>query len=391
MLDVILKKREDHRLREGSLWVYADEIRTMANGITEGDLVRVLSDSGVSMGTGFFNPHSSIRVRLLGADVEEVNPEFFYNRFLRSNALRQRLLPGADAYRLIFGESDLLSGLIVDRYANCFVLQIVSLGMDKHRSDILQGLLSVFPETECVIEKSTSPSRTKEGLEPHSAILWGQVPDSLIVHDGPVTVSVDIAGGQKTGYFLDQRDNRRAVAPLAEGRRMLDCFCNLGGFAISAALSGAREVVGVDSSAVAIEGARRNAELNDVHNATFVQANVFDFLRSQIEAQEQWDIIVLDPPSFARERRSIHRARAGYGELTRLALKLLPEGAFLVSSSCTQVVRENQFLEIITREAARLRRRLRIVYRGYQAADHPVLPSMPETEYLKFFIFELLN
>jgi 23S rRNA (cytosine1962-C5)-methyltransferase len=228
----------------------------------------------------------------------------------------------------------------------------------------------------------------KEGLDLRDGILFGDVPEHIEITENGLKLIVDLAGGQKTGYFLDQKVNRRVAASFAHGRSVLDCFCNVGGFALNAAAAGATEVLGVDSSASAVEAAERNARHNGLQHCSFQTANVFDVLRAHAEEGRVWDVVILDPPSFAKTRGAIPRAKAGYAELHRAALRVVAPGGVLISSSCTQLVPEDMLLEIIEREAARNRRRLRLLHRGSQSPDHPVLLAMPETQYLKFLVFD---
>jgi 23S rRNA (cytosine1962-C5)-methyltransferase len=260
-----------------------------------------------------------------------------------------------------------------------------------HREAIAEALRRVFPNLQAIVEKNTARVRELEGLDLRDGVVYGTIPTPLDIVEYGVTIRLDLVGGQKTGYFLDQKTNRTVIARMAAGKRVLDCFCNVGGFALHAGKAGASSVLGIDSSAAAIEAARQNAALNNLDTVQFQVANVFDSLRDAAARGEQWDIIILDPPSFAKKRSSVDRAVAGYSELNRLALKLLQPGGILVSASCTQLVHESMLLDILYREAARLKRRLRLLYRGTQAADHPVLLGMPETQYLKFLVFDVIT
>lgn len=389
MIELTLRPKEQHRLLEGHLWVFGNELSSKPEA-PAGTLARVLTHSGTSLGTGFYNPTSKIAVRLLGTECEEITTEFFVERFTNSLQLRNRVLPDEQAYRWVFGEADLLSGLIVDRYANTAVIQMLAAGMDNHKQQICDALRAVAPSLTGIIEKNMAQTRLKEGLELREGIVWGNVPEKVQFLENGIRIETDIVGGQKTGYFLDQKINRRAVAAISKDKRVLDCFCNIGGFALNAAAAGAGYVLGVDSSALAIEAARVNALNNNLNNCFFEQANVFDLLRNHLDNGVQWDVIVLDPPSFAKARNAIGGAIAGYAELNRTALKLLAPGGILVSSSCTQLVTEPMLMDIVYREAARLRKRVRLISRGNQAPDHPVLLAMPETQYLKFLVFDVV-
>lgn len=392
-----LRPKEHYRIAEGHLWVFRDElvqplpkISTEASGLPVDDLVAVESNDGKPLGVGFYHSTSKIAVRMLGTDTTTIDANFFAERFASALALRQRMMPHEEAYRLVFGEADLLSGLIIDIYGSVAVLQMLAAGMDRRRDMIVEALLQTLPHLTGVVERNSMKVREKEGLEMRDGIVWGTVPDRVRFTENGILLEVDLIGGQKTGYFLDQKTNRAFIGKLSAGKRVLDCFCNVGGFALNAAAGGATLAVGVDSSAVAIQAAEHHALLNELPNCRFEQANVFDLLRQYVDEGQTWDVVILDPPSFAKSRQALSGARAGYAELNRTALKLLRPGGLLVSASCTQLVPEHDLMDIIYTEAARLRRRLRLVHRGEQAADHPVLLAMPETQYLKFLVFDVL-
>ncbi len=389
MLTLTLRPRTERKLKDGNLWVLRDDLSDMPQA-DPGTLVRVSTSDGASMGVGFYNPLSKIAVRLLSTEEQDVGTEFFTRRIRASQHMRERFLPNEEAYRVVFGEADLLSGLIVDRYTDYFVIQTLSAGMDVHKQSIVEALRAVFPTAKGISERNTAAVRTREGLPLCDSVLWGTIPDNITIHENGLALNIDLLSGQKTGYFLDQKLNRRVVRNIAHGRTVLDCFCNVGGFALNAGLGGATQALGIDSSATAVAAAQHNAHINNLSNVTFEKANVFDVLREHVAQEMKWDVVVLDPPSFAKNRGALRGALAGYAELNRTALKLLNEGGVLVSSSCTQVVSEHNLLDIIYRESARVRRRLRLVHRGGQSPDHPVLLAMPETQYLKFLVFEVL-
>ncbi len=387
MLTLRLRPKEHHRIAAGHLWVYRDELQDLPEA-APGTLVQVESADGAPLGSGFYNPLSKITVRMLGASIEAADAAFFAERFRSAMAYRQRFLPNEDAYRLVFGEADLLSGLIIDIYGTVAVLQMLSAGMDVRMTEIVEALRTVMPELTGIAERNSAQTRKKEGLPFRDGPVWGTIPDRVHFTENDVRLEVDLIGGQKTGYFLDQKINRRMVADLSRGRTVLDCFCNVGGFALNAARGGAKLAVGVDSSQMAVDHARHHASINGFDNCTFEQANVFDLLREHVDQGRTWDIVVLDPPSFAKSRSALRGAHAGYAELNRTAMKLLPPDGLLVTASCTQLVPEADLMDIVYREAARLKKRLRLVHRGHQSPDHPVLLAMPETQYLKFLIFQ---
>lgn len=387
MLTLRLRPKEHHRIAAGHLWVYRDELQDLPEA-PPGTLVRVESADGTPLGSGFYNPLSKITVRMLGATVDAADAAFFAERFRSALAYRQRFLPNEDAYRLVFGEADLLSGLIIDIYGTVAVLQMLSAGMDVRITEIVEALRTLMPQLTGIAERNSAQTRKKEGLPFRDGPVWGEIPDRVHFTENDVRLEVDLIGGQKTGYFLDQKINRRVVAELSRGRTVLDCFCNVGGFALNAARGGAKMAVGVDSSQMAVDHARHHAAINGFDNCTFEQENVFDLLREHVDQGRTWDIVVLDPPSFAKSRSALRGAHAGYAELNRTAMKLLPPDGLLVTASCTQLVPEADLMDIVYREAARLKKRLRLVHRGNQSPDHPVLLAMPETQYLKFLIFQ---
>lgn len=388
MQTIKLKPKEHHRIAGGHLWVFSNELASTPPAAL-GEVLGVESSDGRFLGIGFYNPNSRIAIRMVSTKEETIDVDFFIRSFTRALALRKALLPNANAYRLVFGEGDGLSGLIVDRFADTLVLQMHSAGMDLRLPLIIEALRTVIPEVTGIVERNTMNTRSKEGLELRDGLVWGRVPDTVSFSEEGVALEIDVIGGQKTGYFLDQRVNRTWVQQHAKGKRVLDAFCNVGGFALHAGIGGAMEVLGIDSSASAIAAARHHAAINTLPQVTFLQANVFDVLRDHAAEQKTWDMIILDPPSFAKNRNALAGARAGYAELNRTALKLLTQGGLLISASCTQLVPEHELLDIVYRESARLKVTLRLVHRGNQSPDHPVLLSMPETQYLKFLVFEV--
>lgn len=389
MTTISLRPKADGRLRAGHLWVFRDELAESPN-LPPASLVTVVGADGTSYGTGFYHPTSRIAVRLLATHETTIDVAFVEQRLRNAIALRDRMLPNEPMRRLMFGESDLMSGLIIDQYGPVVVVQMLSAGMDSLRHDLVAAIRQVIPDVVCIVEKNTARVRLLEGLDQREGVLFGMLPAIVTSTENGLTYHLDLAGGQKTGYFLDQKLNRRVVGSLSAGKTVLDCFCNVGGFAINAAAGGAAAVTGIDSSSSAIESARRNAAANNL-DITFRQVNAFDALREYVAEGQRFDCIVLDPPSFAKTRSATDRARAGYAELNRTAMKCLSDDGILVTASCTQVVHESMFFDILYTEAARLRKRLRLLHRGGQSPDHPILLSMPETQYLKFLVFDVVN
>lgn len=373
----------------GHLWVFSNEIAAMP-ALPSGEIVRVESADGESFGTGLFNPASLIAVRLLQSDDDVVDRAFFVDRFESARRYRERLLCNEQAYRFVFGESDFVPGLIIDRYGDYFALQVLSAGMEQRLPSIVEALRSVFPEAKGIVEKNNSQLREREGLELREGVLWGDIPEEVIIEENGILYGINLLQGQKTGYFLDQKLNRKRVQELAKGLRVLDCFTNQGGFALNAAKGGAAHVLGLDSSAQAVERCRRNVELNGFSGVEFAEEEVFAYLQRAVAAKEQWDMVILDPPAFTKSRKQVRAAQRGYEKINRLGLQLLPSEGLLVTGSCSHHISEELFLSVVYEQALREGRQLRLVFRGNQAPDHPVLFSMPETLYLKFFIFEVL-
>ena len=387
---VTLKKNHDNRLKKGHLWIYSNEIDKISDPILQGEVVRVLNAKGESFGLGFYNPNSLIAVRLLSADEISSPAEFLLERFSVAKKYRENLFPGSTSYRFIFGESDFLPGLVIDRYGNYFSVQILSSGMELWLDSIKKSQLQIFPETLGIVEKNKSKLRELEGLELREGIIWGDVPERILMNENGIQYEISLLDGQKTGYFLDQKPNRQRIQELASGKSVLDCFTNQGGFALNAAKGGAKHVLGIDISDRAIESCRKNANLNSLKNVLFQTADVFDFLKEESEKQSEWDMIILDPPSFTKSKKNVPSAKKGYAEINRMALNLLPQHGFLVTASCSHHIFEDTFLDIIHQESVSAGRQLRLVFRGNQSPDHPILQSMPETQYLKFFIFEVI-
>jgi 23S rRNA (cytosine1962-C5)-methyltransferase len=385
---VTIKKGHERRIRSGHLWVFSNELVSVPD-YEAGSVVEVQSSRGESFGYGFYNPHSLIAVRLLQTG-NEINTGLFIQRIKDALDYRNLVLPGEEIYRFVFGESDFLPGLVIDRYGDYLSVQMLSAGMEQSRQMIIDALLEVIPGIKGIIEKNNSKLREIEGLPLREGVIYGSIPEEFQTLENNIKLNISLSEGQKTGYFLDQKINRRVVGSLSNGRSVLDCFCNQGGFALNAARGGAKKVMGVDSSPSAIERAGLNASSNGFENTEFIVDDVVTCLQNEISKGCTWDMVILDPPAFAKNKKSVPTAKAGYARINKLALKLIPRYGFLATSSCSQHITEDVFYEIVLKEAESRRRQLKLVYRGMQAPDHPVLSSMPETKYLKFFIFQVI-
>lgn len=364
---------------------------SVSEAIEPGGIVDVLAASGRFLGRGYYNPASQICVRLLTREREPIDGAFLASRLREALALRRRVYPDVQSLRLVYSEADFLPGLIVDQYEDCLVVQLLTLGMEIRRRELLDCLVAEI-KPRAILERSDGAGRRHEGLGPSIGAIYGEVPDELIVREGKLRHLVDMRGGQKTGHFLDQRENRLAAAAYAAGRRVLDCFCHTGTFGLSAALAGASEVLGVDSDADALDLARRNAFLNKVEDrCSFEAANAFDFLRSAVERGSQYELVILDPPAFTKSKLRIEQAIRGYKEINLRALRLLPPGGILVTCSCSHHIDSWLFQETLADAAADAGRSVRLLERRGHPPDHPVLLGIPETEYLKCLILEVIS
>ena len=383
--EVEVTAKGSRRLRRGHPWVYSSDVTTVPH--SPAPVVRVRDAAHNLLGFAFYSPDSQIRLRLLSPEGQPPTPDLIRDRVRRAVARRpQRLLPEG-ACRLIFGEADLLPSVIVDRYADYLVLQTLSRGAEALKILLVEILRDLLQPTG-ILERNDVKSRRLEGLEMCSGILWGTVPEQVQILEGGIRFWVDLAQGQKTGFFLDQAENRIAAGRFASGR-CLDCFTNTGAFAAHFAQRSA-SVIGVDASSQAICQARRNAALNELQNVEFLEGNVFDYLRERERAGIRFDTICLDPPAFAKNRNALPAARGGYKEVNLRAMKLLEPEGILVTSSCSYHLPESEFLELLGQAAHDAHRHIQVLERRAQATDHPVLLGMPETHYLKCFIVRVL-
>jgi 23S rRNA (cytosine1962-C5)-methyltransferase len=374
------------RIRRGHLWVYAGEMEREPSGSAPA-IVQVVDAASNILGYAFYSRQSQIRLRFLSRDPDPPTPEFLRNQIRNSIARRAGFSSAGSACRLVFGEGDLLPAIIVDRYDAYLVLQTLSSGAEAIKStlvDILRDLLSPAG----ILERNDVKARRLEGLEEIQSVLWGDVPNETEISEDGTRFLVDLRRGQKTGFFLDQSQNRIAAGKYASGRA-LDCFCNTGAFALQFARR-CESVLAVDISPDSLLLARRNSGLNSIRNIDFVVGNVFDFLREMETSGQSFDTICLDPPAFAKNRKSRAGARSGYKEINLRALKLLRPEGILITSSCSYHMSESDFFDLLCEAAHDSHRHIQVIERRGQASDHPVLAGMPETHYLKCFFLRAL-
>ncbi|HXZ13792.1 MAG TPA: class I SAM-dependent rRNA methyltransferase [Candidatus Sulfotelmatobacter sp.] len=382
---VVISPRGIERLRSGHLWIYRSDVRS-ANA-EPGAIVRLTDERGRFHGRAFYSDKSQIALRLLTREDVPADRAFFTERLRRAAAYRQLVVENTEAFRIVYGEADLLPSLIVDRYGEYLVIQTLSQAADRHKAMLVEILVELF-SPRGILERNDPKVRLLEGLDQRVGTLFGEIPSEVLVKENGVRFAYDLEKGQKTGAFLDQRENHWAARRYASGE-VLDCFTYQGGFALTVA-DKCDHVEGIDMAPAAVEAARRNQELNSISNVTFRAGNSFDLLKEYDEAGRRFHMIVLDPPAFAKNRDSIPAAHRGYKEINLRALKLLKPGGFLVTCSCSYHISEALFLQILAEAATDAHKPVVVVDRRTQAQDHPILLTMPETHYLKCMIVKIL-
>ncbi len=385
-----LQRGQDRRVRGGHPWIFSNEVEEWQGPVEDGGIADVLDYRGAFLGRAYVNRRSLICARLLTRGRDEIDADFFVRRLERAKRYRDSVLPGESAVRLVYGESDQLPGLVVDRYADALAVQVLTLGMDVRRDVLREALERVFEPRGAVL-LGDSPLRTLEGLPLERGTWWGNVPDRVEVSVGGFTLEADLLGGQKTGLFLDQRLNRRRAEDRAKGRRVLDLFCYQGEWALHAARGGAASVLAVDSSEPALTAAAahaRRAGLDD--RIGFRRGDVFDVLRQLERAGERFGMVVLDPPALVKSRRHLAAGTRAYRELNRAAMSLLDEDGVLVSCSCSHHLDDALFRQVLLEAARGSRRPMRVLDWAGEGPDHPQLLAVPETHYLKCAVLQAL-
>lgn len=388
-MNIYLRRGREQRVLGGHPWVFRSDIER-EDGAADGLPVRVLTSAGRFLAMAVYNPRSQISLRILSRRDEPIDATFIRGRVRRALDYRRRFAD-LNSCRLIFAESDGLPAVIADKFGDVIVLQILCLGMERFKGDIVDALAQEL-SPRGIYERNDVPVRELEGLSQQTGLLWGEVPDRVEMQENGVRFLVDVKEGQKTGFFLDQKENRAAIAPFVPGMRVLDCFTHTGSFALHAARYGAAEVTGVDISEHACACALENARLNGVEDRVrFECANAFDFLRAHQTAKEQYDVVILDPPAFTKTRSAVEGALRGYKEINLRGMKLTRDGGFFITCSCSQHVTPDLFRGMLLEAQKDARVQLRQIEWRTQGRDHPILLASPETQYLKCGIFQVFK
>lgn len=393
---VILKKGEGRTIKAGGAWIYDNEIDKIEGDFENGDVVEVRDFDGYCMGCGYINTNSRITVRMLSRKKNTIIDETFFGQRVREAWEYRRQTIDTSSCRLIFGEADFLPGIVVDKFADVLVVESLALGIDRWKSVIVDAVKKVLEEDGIrirgVYERSDAKVRLQEGMERSKGFLGDPFDTKVEILENGVKYLVDVAEGQKTGFFLDQKNNRAAIHRFCKGKKVLDCFTHTGSFALNAGIAGAESVLGVDASQLAITQAEENARLNHLEDRVKFQcADVFEVLPELEKEGEKFDVVILDPPAFTKSRNSVKNAVKGYREINLRGLKLVRDGGFLVTCSCSHFMEQELFARTLREAAAGAHRRLRQVEFRTQACDHPILWAAEQSYYLKFYIFQVVE
>ncbi len=391
---VTLKKGEGRLLKAGGMWIFDNEIASVMGSFLNGDIVLVRDFDGYPLGKGFINTNSRIAVRLLTRDENQKIDDHFLEERVRNAWEYRKKVTETGSCRVIFGEADFLPGLVVDKFEDVLVVQSLALGIDRMKLQILELLKNVLAEDGIhirgVYERSDAKVRRQEGMELYKGFIGAEFPTLVRIEENGVKYEVDVRDGQKTGFFLDQKYNRLAIQRLCRGGRVLDCFTHTGSFALNAGIAGAGEVLGVDASQLAVDQAEKNARLNHLEDRVkFLCEDVFELLPRLEEKGEKYDVVILDPPAFTKSRNSVKNAARGYREINLRAMRLVKDGGFLATCSCSHFMTYELFTKTIAQAARNAHKRLRQVEYRTQAPDHPILWAADESYYLKFYIFQV--
>jgi 23S rRNA (cytosine1962-C5)-methyltransferase len=393
---VTLKKGEGRLLKSGGSWIFDNEIATIVGGFKNGDIVIVHDFDGYPLGKGFINQNSKIRIRMMTRKVEqEINDEFLRMRLKNAWDYRKTVVDTSSC-RIVFGEADFLPGIVIDKFSDVLVVQSLSLGIDKMKEKIVSLLKDILASDGIVIngvyERSDAKEREKEGLDRFKGFIGDSFDTKVQIVENGVKYIVDVENGQKTGFFLDQKYNRESIHKLCKDKSVLDCFTHTGSFALNAGIAGAKSVLGVDASELAVAQATENAKLNGLDDRVkFICEDVFELLPALEEKGEKFDVVILDPPAFTKSRESVKNATKGYREINLRGMKLVKDGGYLCTCSCSHFMTYELFTQTINQAARNVHKRLRQVEFRTQAPDHPILWAADESYYLKFYIFQVCN
>ena len=387
-----LKKNEEKRLKQGHLWVYSNEVDTKETPLKSfeaGQLVTVEASTGKALGLAYINPNTLICARMLSRDCSlELNLKFLKKRFQAAQALRE-LSYEQPYYRLIHAESDGLPGLVVDRFGDVFSVQISTAGMEAVKETVVQVIENLY-HPQAIVFKNDLMNRETEGLERYESVVQGELPEQIEIVENGTRFAIPVVDGQKTGWFYDHRDARAQLAKMVQGKRVLDLFSYLGGWGITAAVAGAESVTCVDASASALDGVELNARLNGVEDKlTCIQGNVFDVLKVLKQEGEKFDVVIVDPPAFIKRRKDFKQGFEGYKRVNSQAMRVLERDGILVSASCSHHLGRDDLLNAVQQAGRHLDRQVQLFAQAHQAADHPVHPAIPETEYIKTLFFKV--
>ena len=388
MYSVYLKKGEEKRILNGHSWVYANEVAKIEGKDKNGSLASVFTHDGRFIGKGYINHLSKILVRIFIRDENQVDDKAFYLERLKNADDFRKNLGYDNCYRMVFAEADDIPALIVDKYDEYLSVQFLSLGIDKMKKLIVECLVDLFAP-KGIYERSDVVVRVKEGLTETKGVIYGEVPDRIIITENGLKMAVDVKNGQKTGYFLDQKENRYAARRYCKGGEVLDCFCNSGGFSLNCATV-AKSVTAVDVSRTALDSVEENASLNNLTNVRTLQGDVFEVLRNYRKENKVFDLVILDPPAFCKSASEVKDAYRGYKDINVLGMKLVRSGGFLISASCSHYMTLPLFEKMLAESAKESGRRVRQIEIKTQAPDHPALVNAEETNYLKFFVLQVL-
>ncbi len=391
MVKIVLKRGEDKRIRAGHPWVFSNEIREITGEKEAGAAAEIYDAGGAFVGAGYYNPRTLIAARILARTKVDIDSAGFYReRIARAGACRQLLYPGLTAFRAVYGEGDFLPGLIVDKYGDYLAVQFLTCGMEMRREVITGALLELFAP-KGIVARNDASVRTLEGLDEKVEILYGNVPERVEIEEHSLLFRIDLLHGQKTGHFLDQKENHLLLKERVKGKEILDCFCYSGSWGIHAAAFGAARVTCVDISEKAIALTRENAALNGFAAVVECEAeDAFERLRTLKSEGRTFDVVVLDPPAFVKNKKVLQEALKGYFTINRRAMELLRPGGYLITCSCSYHMEREMFRELLANAAQKAKREMRLIEVRTQAPDHPVLLAVPETEYLKCFVLQAL-